>query len=152
MRRSMGNDKGREVRLSALAQSVRRTISGYVFRPIKVQALGQVEQVPVHLLGNVLAYKKAPSLLRFRWSFAAPLHVVLLSCAAIVSGCATGPTATIPVPVSCLKSEPPAMPQTATEAEILAMNEYAATLTIFTERLELKAFAAKADAIIQACR
>jgi hypothetical protein len=109
---------------------VRRTISGYVFRPIKVQALGQVEQVPVHLLGNVLAYKKAPSLLRFRWSFAAPLHVVLLSCAAIVSGCATGPTATIPVPVSCLKSEPPAMPQTATEAEILAMNEYAATLIV----------------------
>ena len=44
------------------------------------------------------------------------------------------------------------MPQTATEGEIIAMSEYAATLTVWTERLMLKAYAAKAEAVIQACR
>ena len=75
----------------------------------------------------------------------------ILCCAALISGCATL-DAKVAIPVSCLKSEPPAMPQTATEAEILAMSDYAATLTIYTERLLLKAWSTKADAIIQACR
>ena len=44
------------------------------------------------------------------------------------------------------------MPQTATEAELLAMSEYASTLTIWTERLELKAFALKAEALLTGCR
>ena len=68
-----------------------------------------------------------------------------------LSGCATL-DAKVAVPVSCLKSDPPSVPQTATEAEILAMSEYAATLTIYTERLLLKAYSAKADALLQACR
>ena len=79
------------------------------------------------------------------------LHFALLGCAAILSGCATAPTASIPVPVSCVK-EAPAVPVVATEAEILAMTEYAATLTTWTERLLLKAYAAKAEAVIDACR
>ena len=70
---------------------------------------------------------------------------------AFVSGCATL-DAKVAVPVSCLATEPPAMPQTVTDAELLAMSEYAATLTTWTERLELKAYAAKADALLQACR
>ena len=69
---------------------------------------------------------------------------------AFVSGCATL-DAKVAIPVSCIK-DAPAVPQPATEAEILAMSEYAGTLTTWTERLELKAYAAKADAIIQACR
>ena len=32
------------------------------------------------------------------------------------------------------------------------MSDYAATLQTYTERLELKAYAAKADALLQACR
>ncbi len=53
--------------------------------------------------------------------------------------------------MSCVK-EAPEKPQTATEAEILAMSDWAATLTVWTERLDLKAYAAKADALLQACR
>ena len=76
---------------------------------------------------------------------------LILCCAALISGCATL-DAKVAVPVSCLKSDPPAMPQTASEAEILAMSDYAATLTVYTERLLLKAWGAKADALLQACR
>ena len=75
----------------------------------------------------------------------------ILCCAAILAGCATQPTATVPVAVSCVK-EAPAMPQTATEAEILAMSEYAATLTVWTERLLLKAYSLKAEAVISGCK
>ena len=68
----------------------------------------------------------------------------------ILSGCATT-TAQIPIATSCVK-DAPAKPQTATESEILAMSDYAATLTVFTERLLLKAYADKAEAVISACR
>ena len=67
------------------------------------------------------------------------------------TGCATL-DAKVAVPVSCLKSEPPPVPQTATEEEILAMSEYASTITVWTERLELKAFALKAEALLIACK
>ena len=76
---------------------------------------------------------------------------MILLCTALISGCATL-DAKVAVPVSCLKSDPPAMPQTVSEAELHAMNDYEATLTVYTERLLLKAWSAKADAIIQACR
>ena len=77
----------------------------------------------------------------------------ILCGAAIVmlAGCATL-DAKVAIPTSCLKSDPPAMPQTASEAEILAMSDYAATLQTYTERLLLKAYAAKAEAVINACR
>ena len=66
-----------------------------------------------------------------------------------MSGCATtGPKA---VSVSCVKSAPD-KPATQDEAAIMAMDDYAATLTTWTERLTLKAYAEKADAVIQACR
>ena len=69
---------------------------------------------------------------------------------ALISGCATQ-EAKIAIPVSCLREAPPAMPQTLTEAEILAMSDYAATLQTYTERLLLKAYSAKADALLRAC-
>ena len=76
---------------------------------------------------------------------------LILCCAAILAGCATPDAAKVPILVSCVK-EAPAKPATASEAEILAMSEYAATLVTWTERLTLKAYAEKADAVIQACR
>lgn len=65
-------------------------------------------------------------------------------------GCATL-DAKIPVAVSCVK-EAPVKPKTSTEAEITAMTDYAATLTTWTERLLLKAYAEKAEAVISACK
>lgn len=73
-------------------------------------------------------------------------------CVAMLVGCATAPTASIPVGVSCIKGEPPAKPATTDEAAILKMDDYAATFTAWAERLTLKAYAEKADAVIQACR
>ncbi|MEY4429585.1 MAG: hypothetical protein RLZZ182_2274 [Pseudomonadota bacterium] len=76
---------------------------------------------------------------------------LILCCAAMLVGCANTPTATIPVAVSCVK-EVPVKPETRPEAEILALDDYAATMVAWTERLLLKAYSEKADAIIQACR
>lgn len=77
------------------------------------------------------------------------LLIVPLTCL-MLTGCVTTGT-NIPIAVSCVK-EAPAVPVVATEAEILAMTEYAATLTTWTERLLLKAYAAKAEAVIAACQ
>jgi len=80
----------------------------------------------------------------------------ILCCAAMLAGCAQSPqipTVTeVPVPVPCLKESPPAKPATTEETAILTMSEYAATLTTWTERLTLKAYAEKADALLQACK
>lgn len=74
----------------------------------------------------------------------------------LLAGCATDPAipkvTQIPVPVSCIKGEPPAKPATTDEKALLAMDDYAATLTTWTERLLLKAYAEKAEAVILACR
>ena len=84
------------------------------------------------------------------------MRITLLLAAAILSGCAAGPAVPavvkVPVPVRCLPADVPAKPETRPEAEILAMDEYAATLTTWTERLLLKAYAAKAEAVIAGCR
>ena len=77
------------------------------------------------------------------------LHATALLCL-ILSGCATL-DAKVAIPVSCVK-DAPAKPQTAPEVEIAAMSDYAATLTIWTERLLLKAYAEKASATLEACK
>ncbi len=70
----------------------------------------------------------------------------------LLSGCAgLTTTAKVPVPVSCVQ-EAPVKPLTASESDILAMTDYAATLTAWTERLTLKAYAEKAEVVIQACK
>jgi len=83
------------------------------------------------------------------------VKITLLLAAAILSGCASNPavpTVTkVPVPVSCVK-EAPEKPVTVSEAEILAMSEYAATLTTWTERLLLKSYAERAEAALEACK
>ena len=134
-----------------LPESVRRTISGDVFRPVEIQPFGKVCKSPIGLFPDMLPYKKSNPLNWLTSSFSAPLHIVLLSCAAIISGCATAPTASIPIAVSCVK-EAPAVPVVATEAEILRMTEYDATITVWAERLLLKAYALKADAILIGCQ
>ena len=79
----------------------------------------------------------------------------ILLCTALIAGCASQPqvpTVTkVPVPVPCIK-EAPEKPATTDEKALLAMDDYAATLTTWTERLLLKAYSEKADAVIQACR
>lgn len=77
-----------------------------------------------------------------------PHSIVIL---ALLSGCASFPTGNIPVSQSCVK-EAPVKPATLSEKEIIAMPDYAATLTVWTERLLLKGYAEKADAVIQACK
>lgn len=78
-----------------------------------------------------------------------PVWTVIV--AILLSGCATDQTAKIQIPVSCVKEEI-VKPQTQDEAAILRMDEYAATLVTWTERLKLKAFAEKAEAVISACK
>jgi len=74
----------------------------------------------------------------------------------ILIGCTSAPTVPervlVPTPVPCLSAPPPAPPETRSEAEILSMDDYAATMQAWIERLSLKAYAAKADALLQACR
>ena len=83
-------------------------------------------------------------------------HAHLLCCAALLAGCTTAPTVPevvrVPVPISCIQGEPPAKPETASEAEILAMDEFAATISVWTERLMLKSYALRAEAVILGCR
>jgi hypothetical protein len=72
---------------------------------------------------------------------------------ALLSGCtATLPEVVrVPVPVPCVK-ETPERPETRPEAEILAMPDYEATLTVWVERLALKAYSERAAALLEACR
>lgn len=74
----------------------------------------------------------------------------VLAGAVLLTACAT-PTGNVPIPISCMK-DAPAKPATTDEAALKAMDDYAATITVWTERLTLKAYSEKADAIIQACR
>lgn len=74
-------------------------------------------------------------------------QIAVLCCAAILTGCVSQQA----VSVSCVK-DVPEKPQTRPESEILRMDDYAATLTTWTERLELKGYAEKAAAVIDACR
>lgn len=68
----------------------------------------------------------------------------------LLSGCVTTGT-NIPVGVSCVK-EAPEKPQTTAEADLLKMDDYSATMQTWLERLLLKSYAEKAEAVINACR
>ena len=72
-----------------------------------------------------------------------------------LSACDTMPsipqTVRVPVPVSCVK-QAPERPQVTPTANLLAMDEYSATLTLFIERGELAVYAEKASAILESCR
>lgn len=72
----------------------------------------------------------------------------------LLSGCSATLTEVVkvPVPVSCLSSPPPDKPVTLSETEILAMDEYRATITVYAERLALKSYAERSSALLEACR
>ena len=82
--------------------------------------------------------------------------ISLCGIAAVLTACTSAPKVPeivrVPVPVSCIQGEPPAKPDTLSEAEILVMDDYAATLTVWTERLLLKSYAVRAEAVILGCR
>jgi uncharacterized lipoprotein YajG len=73
----------------------------------------------------------------------------------MLAGCSTAPKlperVLVPVAVSCVK-DAPAVPTLRSEAEILAMDEYQSTIVVWVERLILRAYSEKADALLQACR
>ena len=73
----------------------------------------------------------------------------------ILAGCATTGAVPekvlVPVPVPCVK-DAPLKPFTMEESVILSMDDYSATITAWTERLLLKAYADKAEALLIACR
>lgn len=81
-------------------------------------------------------------------------HVILLMCAAL-AGCASAPKVPervlVPVPVACIK-EAPDVPTTMDDAVILQMDDYAATMQVWIERLLLRSYALKAEALIAACK
>ena len=76
--------------------------------------------------------------------------------ALLISACTSAPTVPervlVPTPVSCLSAPPPAVPETRTEAEILALSDYAATYVTYYERLALRAYAEKASALLSGCK
>lgn len=72
--------------------------------------------------------------------------------AAILSGCATAPTASAPTPVACAPKDSPTVPATTQNAELAKLDDYKLVLTIAADRLSLIDYAGKADAVIQACR
>ena len=73
----------------------------------------------------------------------------------LLTGCPSAPTVPdkvlVPVIRSCV-TNPPTKPATRSEADILALDDYQATLIVYMERLLLKGYAEKADATQQACR
>ena len=82
--------------------------------------------------------------------------MVFITACLLLAGCATEqppPTANIPVGVTCLPPDyPKQKPTTVSNGELKAMDDQGLLLTIATERLELIGYAAKAEAVISACK
>ena len=88
-----------------------------------------------------------PALLRQTCTFALLLHL---------AGCSTAPKlperVLVPTPVSCLSAPPPEVPALTDESALLTMSEYEATIRTWLERLDLRAYAEKAAALLLACK
>lgn len=80
------------------------------------------------------------------------MKTLLILCCIAISGCATSPTASIPVPVRCAPADSPSPPATTDNADLAKLDDRNLVLRIASERLDLIDYAGKADAIIQACR
>ena len=82
-------------------------------------------------------------------------HTKTAIAALLLAGCATAPqvptVVKVPVAVPCVTA-PLDKPLVMDESVLLALDEYAATIQVWTERLILRAYSEKAEAIIQACR
>lgn len=104
---------------------------------------------------DILPIDRPASARRFKALFSSKTARTVLATCLLSAGCVTDPAiptvVKIPVIQPCIK-EAPEKPQTIAEADILKMDEFQATMVVWVERLLLKAFAEKADAIISACR
>ena len=73
----------------------------------------------------------------------------------LLAGCSSAPqvpsVVKVPVPVACVK-DAPMKPLTMDESVLLKMDDYSATIQTWTERLLLKSYADRAEALLEACR
>lgn len=78
---------------------------------------------------------------------------------ALASGCAELPTVKVPervnveVPVPCVPAGGmPQRPATTPEADLMAMDTYRRTLTVWRDLKRLEAYSAAQDAVLEQCR
>lgn len=69
-----------------------------------------------------------------------------------LSGCGTLKEMLLPTPVGCAPKDSPSPPKVTANALLAKMDDYHMALVIAAEREDLKDYAGKADAIIQACK
>jgi len=102
---------------------------------------------------RIIGIWRRKPMIRFAGKKYVPVHVAILCIT--LTGCPSAPTVPdkvlVPVIRPCV-TNPPQKPATTDEKALLAMDEYAATITTWTERLLLKGYAEKADAALQSCR
>lgn len=84
--------------------------------------------------------------------------VVILLLLAVLAGCESVPTVTVPkevkvsVPVPCIDTaDAPQAPVVPSEAELLAMDPYRRTLALWVAYVELQIYKLKAAAVVQQC-
>ncbi len=78
--------------------------------------------------------------------------VLSLTLSACVSTQTLPSVVKVPVPVPCLQADAmPAKPDTLSEVEILALDDYRATLTTWAQMLKLRAYAERASALLTGC-
>ena len=73
---------------------------------------------------------------------------------AVFSGCAatSQPTASVPVAVSCLPPEVPAVPATLADSQLASLSDFEFVLRIAAERLELLSWSRQIVPILEACK
>lgn len=79
----------------------------------------------------------------------------LLVCSALLAGCASGPLipkeVRVPVPVSCIE-RPPVRPSMLSDAELLALDDYALVIALARDRRVRQGWEAVLEATIAGCR
>lgn len=82
----------------------------------------------------------------------APFFVFLMASAPVISGCAIAPTASIPIPTSCVPPNAPTMPPVMPNAELAKLGDRELVLRIAAERLDLLSFGVQSEMILLVCR
>ena len=74
----------------------------------------------------------------------------------LLSACASAPSlpqsVSVPVPVSCLPHEVPAVPALRPDSDLRTLDDRELVLTIASERLDLLSYARQAEVVIAGCR
>jgi type IV pilus biogenesis protein CpaD/CtpE len=86
------------------------------------------------------------------------LLAVPVACAALAAGCSSAPRVDVPtevrvrVPVACVDAaERLERPPLRSRSDLIAMDRYRRTLAVWSEWLELQAYAAKLEALVEGC-